>query len=166
MLTGIAPGDYLAFLGVAIDALNRAKDKAEKAELVAMRAALRSLYFSDETIRRLERIPSLEEFDALNYEAGRASTKQRDTRNEVAAAFSVLRRFLEKDGLSIEGSRLIQSILNTKFEVRHEIEAAYFSVIKRGDNVQTAELVEKIRGLNSLIEQLDTQLGGLILSGK
>jgi hypothetical protein len=159
-------GDYLALFGVLLNALKSASVKAERAELIQMRAALKSLYFSELTIKRLESMSSIEELDSLAYEAGQASIKQRDTRDAVKSAFKVLEKFLERENLSISGGRAIREIVSSKFEVRHQIEAAYFSIMRNGSAIETADLADKIRKLNSLIEKLDSQLGGLDLVGK
>ncbi|TPI51154.1 hypothetical protein FJ417_28745 [Mesorhizobium sp. B3-1-7] len=153
----------MSILDAAIGYIKSLKDGAEKQRLAEIRIALKHLYFSNDTISRLESIPSIEEFDALNYAAGRASTRQRDTRDSVYKAFSILEAFGTQKGISITGRRLVDQIINTKFGIRHEIEATYFNAIKNGDRAETAELVAKIKKLNKLIEGLDQQLGGIIL---
>ena len=161
----MTPGDLLTMIDMAIAFISSKKNRAEQKELSAVRAALKNLRFSDETIERLASIPDLESADALIYTAHRASTKQRDTRAKVHLAFDALEAFGQKNGLSIKAGRLIDQIENAKLGVRHEIELAYFNAIKNGTKSETKELVEKIRKLNAMIEELDAHIDSAVLAG-
>lgn len=160
------PGDYLAVLQTAIGYLASKQTFAEKQQAAEVRSALKRLYFTDETIKRLEALSSLDALDELHYEAGRASIRQRDTRDSIAEAFHTLEKFGRENGVNIKAGRLIEGIMHSKKSVRREIEATYFAALRDGNNVQTAKIVSSIRELNRMIEELDDKLGGIILSEK
>ena len=126
----------------------------DKTVLRNSRAALRHLHFSERTIERLANLES--------EEGAYVAISQRDNARSVQRAFEEPLSLAQEDRLSLVARRKIEFIVHSKTNIRAEIARSLFAASER-KGFDTSPLVMAIRELNSAIEELDEQIGGILV---
>lgn len=147
--------DAIALLSTVFSALEARARAVGVRDRVEIRRALRSLYFDDVHISRLRKGDT----SNLRYSA----ISLRDTEREVWEARQALNDLLHREELSIAGAQEIRRILYEKISVRESISELLMDLPNHGSAEEREALMGKITEINSRIEALDAQIGGILL---
>jgi copper homeostasis protein CutC len=148
-------GDLISIFDWIKNSVERTGVDASVSRLQSLRIALRNLHFSERTIESLSR---LEKSDV-----GRIAISQRDNEFDVRMSIKRLLQIENDPGLSITAHRLIDEITSSKAAIRDEIKRTLHRAIRKGDNGDVESLIASIRSLNTAIETLDKQIGGILI---
>jgi hypothetical protein len=147
-------GDIFALLGEVRALLEKKGGSAKKDRLLRVRKALRSLYFSKETVEALKSMSS-EDFSKV-------TVRYSDSIAEVDHAIMTLKYFLRDEGMSLAAENAIHQIEYFKWTQRQHIVEHLFD-LSQGKERSVGELLEGIDKLNKMIVELDSSLDEMFL---
>ncbi len=151
---GISIGDALSFFEAIRGAILRHAEKKKEDEVIAIRRALKHVYFSAKTVEMLKQA------DWRNHSS--LIVALQDSHADVKDAMWHLGELIEYDGLSTGTGRLLADIQYNKARYREQIGHILHDAGNASDEVKS-ELVMNILKLNEAIEQVDDRFGKDIL---
>ena len=144
--------DLIALFSEIRQFLERRKSSQNARELLAVRAALKELYFGEKTLEAVE--------EARGGNLSKATIALSDSGKPVRDALDKLQLIAREEGCSIRLQELITHVGYEKISIRETLMMSlYFSEQKSSD--EWDELLAQIDAINAQIEELDILIGGL-----
>lgn len=125
-----------------------------------LRGLLANIYFSKESIERIVSASRAE--PSIVDLAPKAVLKQLwDTRIMIGEALDGLDRRVDRKQFGLRGQRTIDEVKYAKQAIRKTLTDRCVDAIRDGTRADLDEILNQIRELNSKIEQLDYDIGGI-----
>ncbi|MBA3448224.1 MAG: hypothetical protein H0T56_11570 [Pseudaminobacter sp.] len=162
MPIALSIGDAIAVLDWAKGIVFKIKENQDLLKREEYRALLAQIYFSRETLEALNTLIVGMGGESQMNAARQISKRLWDTRIPVGDALDQLDQALDKGRFGLRGSRLVDEIRYAKRKLRKTLADVATAAVKTGSIPDAEGIRKRILDLNSTIEALDYEIGGIL----